>query len=135
MKIIAVSAIAIAMSAGLLAQQEQKPVPKDSARVSVPGCSKGYVFTAGSRTVDEPGSGGVPEGMHLRMNGDRKLINEIKAHEGSLIEITGLMKKGQHNPGGVGLGGGISVSGNAGVNQAFIDVESWRQLSGGCPPK
>src|SRR5690242_4335079 len=36
--------------------QEPKPVPKDSARVSIPGCSKGYIFTAAARTVNEAGS-------------------------------------------------------------------------------
>jgi hypothetical protein len=135
MRIIAVSAIAIAVLSGSLAAQEKKPVPKDSARVSVPGCSKGYIFTAGARTEDEPGSMDVPEGMHLRMNGPKSVIADIKAHEGSKIEITGLMKKGQYTPGGVGLGGGVSVSGSAGVNQAFIDVEGWRPLTGNCPSR
>jgi len=44
-------------------------VPKDSVRVFIPGCSKGYIFTAGRPTQDEPGSVDIPEGMHLRMNG------------------------------------------------------------------
>src|SRR6478672_1183680 len=78
--------------------QEKKPVPKNSVRVSIPGCSRGYVFTVGARTVDQPGSVNVPEGMHLRMNGPKQLMSEIKAHEGSMIEITGLMKKGQYDP-------------------------------------
>jgi hypothetical protein len=134
MKMIVVSAIAIAVLSGSLAAQEKKPVPKDSARVSVPGCSKGYIFTAGARTEDEPGSMDVPEGMHLRMNGPKSVIADIKAHEGSKIEITGLMKKGQYAP-GVSLGGGVSVSGSAGVNQAFIDVEGWRPLAGNCPSR
>ena len=49
------------------AAQETKPVPKDSLRVSIPGCTKGYVFTVGRRTADEPGSTNVPEGMHLNV--------------------------------------------------------------------
>ena len=91
----AVFFVVAALGGGLLAAQEQKPVPKDSVRVFVPGCSKGYVFTAGRRTEDLPGGSGVPEGMHLRMSGPKKLMAEIKGHEGSRIEITGLMKKGQ----------------------------------------
>ena len=44
------------------------------------------------------------KGMHLRMSGPKELIADIKGHEGSRIEITGLMKKGQ--PGeGVSIGG------------------------------
>ena len=34
--------------------QEKKKVPGDSVRVSIPGCTKGYIFTVGRRTVDEP---------------------------------------------------------------------------------
>ena len=125
--------------------QEKKPVPKDSVRVFVPGCSKGMIFTAGSRTEDSPGAP-VPEGMHLRMSGPKELIAEIKAHEGSKIEITGLMKKGQ--PGeGVNLGGGVRVSGapsgpggamrppSPGGGQNFIDVEGWRSVQGVCPSR
>src|SRR6476469_7400673 len=103
---------AIAIAAALttaIAGQEKKPVPKDSVRVAVPGCTKGYIFTAGPRTLDEPGNFEIREGMHLRMNGPKKLLNEIKAHEGSMIELTGLMKKGQFNE-GVNIGGGIRVS-------------------------
>jgi hypothetical protein len=78
--------VAIAMLSGPLAAQETKPVPKDSLRGSIPGCAKGYVFTAGPRTSDQVGRLDVPAGMHLRMNGPKKLMAEIKAHEGSMIE-------------------------------------------------
>jgi hypothetical protein len=131
--------IAAALSA-VVSAQEPKPVPKDSVRVAIPGCTKGYVFTAGPRTLDEPGRFEIREGMHLRMNGPKKLMTEIKAHEGSMIEIVGLMKKGQYND-GVNLGGGVRVapgmSGGVGGaaaagNQIQIDVEGWRQIDGTC---
>src|SRR5262245_58637505 len=118
--------------------QETKPVPKDSVRVAVPGCTKGYVFTAGPRTTEEPGYFEIREGMHLRMNGPKKVMNEIKAHEGSMIEIVGLMKKGQYND-GVSIGGGVRVSpapvggmGSPTAGQIQIDVEGWRQIDGSC---
>jgi hypothetical protein len=144
MRILTPIALAVLMSGGLLLAQETKPVPKDSVRVAVPGCSKGYIFTAGRRTQDEPGSGGVPDGMHLRMNGPKQMIAEIKAHEGSMIEITGLMKKGQFKPDGVSIGGGVrvspgaspnsgSIAGSPGVSQIMIDVEGWRRIDGVCP--
>jgi hypothetical protein len=137
---------AVALLSGPLVAQERKPVPKDSARVFVPGCTKGYIFTAGRRTADEPGSLAVPQGTHLRMNGPKTVMNEIKAHEGSMIEITGLMKKGQEQPNGVGIGGGVRVSPgpsgsggglapSSGVSQSFIDVESWRPIEGSCPSR
>src|SRR5439155_3236448 len=104
-----VLAVVIAVSSGPLTAQEKKPVPKDSVRVSVPGCTKGYIFTAGRRTADQPGSVDIPEGMHIRMNGPKEMMTEIKAHEGSMIEITGLMKKGQYGPDGVGIGKGVRI--------------------------
>jgi hypothetical protein len=135
---------AVAVLSGRLVAQEQKPVPKDSVRVSIPGCTKGYIFTAGRRTVDEPGSVSVPEGMHFRMNGPKKLIAEIKAQEGSMIEIIGVTKRGQFKPDGVGIGGGVRVAPGPGftggglpgspvANQISIDVEGWRPVAGRCP--
>ena len=134
---VAVAALSVSLPA-----QEKKPVPKDSARVLIPGCTKGHIFTAGRRTADHPGSVDIPEGMHLRMNGPKKVMAEIKAHEGSMIEITGLMKKGQFAD-GVRIGGGIRVApgaaptggapGNPSVGQNFIDVEGWQPIVGNCP--
>jgi hypothetical protein len=139
MKGVGVVAVVLAASTGLVVAQEKKPVPKDSVRVSIPGCTKGYVFTAGRRTADEPGSVSVPEGTHFRMNGPKKLIGEIKAQEGKMIEITGVTLKGQYLPGGVAIGGGIRVSpgsgpgGSAVAGQLGIDVEGWRPIDGYCP--
>ncbi len=139
-------AVAVAVLGGALMAQENKPVPKGSVRVSVPGCTKGYIFTAGRRTEDEPGNVDIPLGTHVRMNGPKKLIDDIKVHEGTMIMLVGLMKKGQFAD-GVGVGGGVRLSpgpaptGGAGVgvgvggNQAFIDVEGWRQINGSCPSR
>ena len=146
MRITTVVALAIAVLSAALAAQEKKPVPKDSVRVFIPGCTKGYVFTAGRRTVDAPGSGDIPEGTHLRMNGPKKILAEIRAHEGSMIEITGIMKKGQYGPEGIGIGGGLRIAPGPAPSsgsqpptsmggQVMIDVESWRQIVGGCPTR
>jgi hypothetical protein len=140
---IVVFTLGLSASARLVAQ-ETKPVPKDSVRISIPGCSRGYVFIAGPRTPDEPGSAEIQEGMRLRMNGPKKLMGEIKAHEGSMITITGLMKKGQR-PDGIGIGGGVRVApapsgpggfiGSPVANQIQIDVEGWRPAVGNCPSR
>lgn len=138
---------AVAVLTGPLLAQERKPVPKDSVRVSIPGCTKNYIFTAGRRTVDEPGSVSVPEGTHFRMNGPKKLIGEIKAQEGSMIMLTGVTLKGQYLPGGVAIGGGVRVGpgaqgiggstpgGSPVAGQLSIDVEGWRPTEGRCPSK
>ena len=135
--------VAVLMSgAALLAQQQDKdkPVPKDSMRVYVPGCSKGMMFTAGPKSEDRPAS--VPEGMHLRMNGPKKVIEEIKKQEGSMIEITGLVRRGQFAESGVAVGGGVRISpapspsaGSLpapGAGPVMIDVEGWRRVQGEC---
>jgi hypothetical protein len=132
--------LAAAVSVGAIAAQEPKPVPKDSMRVSIPGCAKGYVFTVAARTPDQPGTADLPEGLHLRMNAPKKLMNEIKAHEGSMIEITGLMKKEESGPGGLRIGGvriapRASTGGLSGAPTSSaipIDVESVRQIPGSC---
>jgi hypothetical protein len=140
-----VAVIALVVGAPLIAQ-EQKPVPKGSVRVSIPGCTKGYIFTAGRRTADEPGSVDIPQGTHFRMNGPKKMMAEIKAHEGSMISLTGLMKRGQFNPNGVGIGGGVTMTpgsdpagggrpGTPIANQIFFDVEGWRPIEGNCPSR
>jgi hypothetical protein len=142
MRTTAIITVAVAVLSAPLVAQENKPVPKDSVRVLIPGCTKGFIFTAGRRTQDQPGSVDIPEGMHVRMNGPKKIMAEIKAHEGSMIEITGLMKKGQYKPDGVAIGGGARIApgpaptsgvpGSANVGQIFIDVEGWRPAVGNC---
>ena len=137
-----IAATTLALSAQLSAQE--KKIPKDSMRVTVPGCTKGQVFTAGPRTEDQPGRLDIPEGIHLRMNGPKKVIADIRAHEGQMIQVTGLMKKGQYNQQGIPIGGGVRVIpgtggpvgsrptvGTEAVN--YIDVESWQPAPGSCP--
>ena len=135
--------VVAAILSAALGAQEKKPVPKDSARVFVPGCAKGRIFTAGPRTEDLPGAP-VPEGTHLRMSGPKELLAEIKSHAGSRIEITGLMKKGQFGEGGIRIGRGVRITPgpssaggglgpDPGVSQIMIDVEGWRQVAGDCP--
>jgi nucleoside-diphosphate-sugar epimerase len=138
--------LAIVIGSTPLFAQEAKKVPKDSMRVAIPGCTKGRIFTAARRTEEEPGSVNIPEGTHIRMNGPKDVMAEIKTHEGQAIQITGIMKKGQAAPGGIRLGGGVGISAgpvsgpggqapSAVGGQLFIDVEGWRPASGSCPAR
>ena len=132
----------IAFTASLAAQQE-KPVPKDSVRVFINGCANGQIFTAGPVKEDQPGRSDVKPGMKFRLQGQKSVLNDIKAHKGSEIEITGLIRKGQSEPGGVAVGGHVRITGaspmdtdptrSANVQQMILDVEGWRQLDGKCP--
>ena len=88
---------------------QEKPVPKDSTRIFINGCAKGQMFTAGPVMEDQPGRSDIKPGTRFRLNGPKNVINEIKAHKGTMIEVTGLIKKGQYAPGGIALGGHVSV--------------------------
>ncbi len=133
-----------AFSGAWLTAQETKPVPKGAVRVSIPGCAKGAAFTTVRPSTDQPGTYDVPAGMHMHMNGSKQLMSAIKAHQESMIEITGTVKKDELQEPGINLGKGIRVmpggnptaGGTGGVPippQIQIDVESWRQISGTCP--
>ena len=143
--VLVLAAVAAALS-GRLAAQEEKPVPKDSVRVFVTGCTKGLILTAGPRLEDQPGRLDIPEGAHFRMNGPKKIMTEIKAHEGSMVGITGIIRKSQLRPDGVRIGPGVRIapgasptSGgafrDAGIEQTVMDVESWRPVVGTCRPR
>ncbi|MFN7982183.1 MAG: hypothetical protein U0Q11_10020 [Vicinamibacterales bacterium] len=145
--------VVLTMAAGLmpaLSAQDQKPVPKDSMRVIVPGCANDYVFTAVRATEDTPGGATVPEGTHFRLSGKKDLLKEIKAHEGSRMQITGLIRRGQSLGGGVAIGGARISGGSrpvaggtggygggigSGVDRVVIDVEGWQAIPGDCPLK
>jgi hypothetical protein len=146
MRITTAVIVALAVSGSVLSAQEPKPVPKDSMRVTVPGCTKGSVFTAAAKTEDQVGRADIPEGTRLRMNAPKKLMAEIKAHEGQMIQITGLMKKGQYNETGIPVGGGVRVTpGSGGVSVGrpsptvgsvnYVDIESWQIAPGDCPSR
>ena len=146
MKTIFSIAVAAIASSGVFVAQERKPVPKDSVRVVIPGCSKDRMFTVGPRTEDSPGRFDIPQGMHVRMNGPKAMMAEIKDQEGSMIEITGVTKKGQFKPDGIGIGGGVRVEPGPGFtggtrpgspvgSQIGIDVEGWRPVAGRCPSR
>ena len=144
MRFVTTLTVALAVCGAALSAQETRRVPKDSMRVTVPGCTKGTVFTAAARTEDQVGRADIPEGARLRMNGPKKTMAEIKAHEGERIQITGLMKKGQYNETGVPIGGGVRVTpGSGGVSVGrpspavggvnYIDIESWQPAACNCP--
>ncbi len=102
------------------------------------------MFTVGRDPNHESLGFELAEGMKLRLSGQKKLLDEIKAREASMIEITGLMKQSDAVQPGVGLAGGRvrvtpvmpSSRGPAydpGPPTPVVDVESWRLLNSSCP--
>ena len=128
------------------AAQQEKPVPKNSERIFIPGCVKNRTFTVGIRREDEPGRSDVRPGTRLLMNGPKKLIAEIKSHSAEEIELTGLVRKSDLQEPGLKIGSHVRIGpgpsptgANPGrdvyVSQIMIDVEGWRPLGGGCPTR
>ena len=115
-------------------------------RLSIAGCARGRVFTVDRNPEHEISSTTVLEyGMKVRLNGDKKLLDQIKANEKSMVEITGLIKQSETVQPGVGVAGGRvriapgmpsgTASRDPGPQPAIIDVESWRLLNSSCPSR
>ena len=142
-------AVAMALGCGGLVLAQEREVPSDSSRISIPGCSKDRTFIVGSRPEDEPVRSDVAPGRRFRLNGPKKILDEIRAREGSTIEVTGLVRKSQvAGPGGIAIAGGririggavpqsptASPSQDPMYNVVVMDVESWRLLPGTCPAR
>jgi hypothetical protein len=130
-----------------LAAQEERPVPKDSVRVSIPGCSKGSAFVVTESPEGERTSMEIKTGRRFRLTGKKELLNEIKAREGYMIEVTGIIRKNDLQATGITLGGGrVRIGGGqpvAGAGSsanrapesanAVLDVEGFRPLGEPCP--
>jgi hypothetical protein len=141
------SVVVLLALGGLAAAQEQE-VPKDSERISVPGCARGRTFIVGEREEHEPVRSNIAPSRRLRLSGPKKILDEIKLRERTMIEVTGLIRKSQVEEQGVSVAGGrIRIGGGqpqAGINdprrdprynEVVIDVEAWRQLAGDCPAR
>ena len=82
-------------------------------------------------------------GTKVRLEGDKKVLAEIKKHEGSMVEVTGLMKQSDVVQPGVGLAGGrvritpVMPNSRSSVTPPppapILDVESYRLLNASCP--
>ncbi len=85
-------------------------------------------------------------GTKVRLQGDKKVLADVKAHEGSMVEITGLIKQSAVRPPGVGLAGGrvritpVMPNGRTsapdpGPSPPILDVETYRPLNASCPKR
>ena len=139
-----VIAIALVAASSSLSSAQERPVPKDSTRLSISGCANGRVFTVG-RDPEHESSFVIALGTKVRLEGDKKVLAEVKKHEGSMVVVTGLMKQSDVVQPGVGLAGGRvrvtpvmpSPNGRVAVDPGppppILDVESYRLLNASCP--
>jgi hypothetical protein len=135
----------VALACGALAHAQERDVPKDSTRVSIPGCARGRNFIVGSRP-DEPVRSDIQPGRRFRLSGQKAMLEAIKKQEGNMVEVTGLVRKSQlAGPGGVSTAGGrvrigggspVQATGDPGrtvnYSEAILDLESWRPLPDSC---
>jgi hypothetical protein len=130
--------------------QGERPVPGDSARIAIPGCAKGRAFIVAETPDHEPTQVEIAPGRRFRLSGPKQILDDIKKHEGRMIEVTGLVRKNAlKGPGGIGIAGGrVRIGGGSpvastgdptralqGYEQPVIDVEGWRQLGENCSLK
>jgi hypothetical protein len=131
------------------AAQEQARVPKDSARIAIPGCSRDRVFIVADAPNHEPVGTRLEPGRRFRLAGKRELLDAIKVREGTMVEVTGLVRKADlAGSGGVRLfGGRVRIGGaqpqaplsdvqrNSTYAEVVLDVESYRMLTESCPSR
>src|SRR5262249_2155582 len=129
-----------ALSAAAAAQE--RPAPKDSSRVTIPGCVRGNTLIATGPREGEPVGSNAKPGQRFRLIGARGVLKDVGKQKGSLIEVTGLVRKSQE-PGGVSVMGGrvrvgpampggpvTDVSRNPQYySDIVLDLESWRPLA------
>jgi hypothetical protein len=140
-----VPVIILATVIGVSAQERK--VPKDSTRVSIPGCSKGSAFVVTASPEAERTSTEIVSGRRFRLAGPKDVLNEIKKREGTIIEVTGIVKKSDLTESGWRVGGGrVRIGGGSPQDPilggpgrapmsgvAILDVEGWRPLGESCP--
>jgi hypothetical protein len=145
------AALSCTLTLTLAASGQERPVPSDSERVSIPGCARNRSFVVMRRAGAETVRSDVEPGRRFRLNGPKDVLEEIRRQQRNYVEITGLVRKAQlHQRGGISLGGGRVRVGGGPVNrdptqsdprrdprynEVVIDVESWRPLPEPCPDR
>ena len=145
-------AVIILASAALLSAQQEREVPKDSTRITIPGCANGRTFIVAAREGHDPTSGDLAPGRRFRLSGPKDILKDIAVREGMMVQVTGLVRKAElAGPGGLTTGGGrVRIGGGppqaqggggpsrtpTGVTtDAVLDVEAWDRLPESCPTR
>jgi len=140
----AIVACAAWLAAAALNAQE-RPVPSDSARITIPGCARDRAFVVTQPEGHDISTSGIQPGRRFRLSGPRRVLDDIRKREATMVEITGLVRKSDlAGPGGVRLfGGRVRIGGalprdpmrDPMYNQIVIDVEGYQLLPDPCPAR
>ena len=141
----ALASVILLLAVAHLAAAQERPIPSDSTRISISGCAKDRAFIVDEPAGREITATGIQPGRRFRLSGPRLVLDDIKAREGSMVQITGLVRKSDvAGPGGVTiLGGRVRIGGTAPrdairdpmYNQVVIDVEGFQFLPDRCPTR
>lgn len=131
--------------APMAAAAQERPVPSDSTRITIPGCARDRAFIVGRPEGHETSASGIQPGRRFRLSGPRAVLNDIRKREATMVEITGLVRKADlAGPGGLTmLGGRVRIGGalprdpvrDPMYNQTVIDVEGFQLLPDSCPAR
>jgi hypothetical protein len=128
---------------------QERPVPSDSSRITIPGCARDRTFVVMQPEGREMAVTGIEPGRRFRLSGPRQVLDDIRKREATMVEITGLVRKSDlAGPGGVRLlGGRVRIGGalprdpgrdpvrDPMYNQIVIDVEGFQLLPDRCPAR
>jgi hypothetical protein len=73
--------------------KEPKKIPKDSVEVAATGCLKGKAFAAMAPREEGVAHGPDVRGRTFRLNGPKDVMKDVKANDGHLVEVVGLVRK------------------------------------------
>jgi hypothetical protein len=137
------------LAAAALAGAQERRIPKDSVELAVQGCLKGRVLAVVE--PDErhgPVRGPDVTGRSFRLSGKKPVIDEVKKHDGDLVEVVGLVRTADlasYQPGmrvgrtRVVIGAPGTMDPNRppppGPGLPVMDASSVRFLWEGCPIK
>jgi hypothetical protein len=139
--------LVVTLAAPLTGQERE--VPKDSVRLSIPGCVEGRTFIVMRRDRPEPVDVEVEPGKRFRLNGKKDMLRDMQSQKATMVEVTGLVRRSQVTDRGIPVAGGrvrigggqpqAPVGGGIGrspmYDEAIFDVESWRSLPDSCPAR
>ena len=142
-------AAAVVLLGAVIAAQEQAKIPKDSTRIAIPGCARDRIFIVADALNHEPVGTRLEPGRRFRMSGKKALLDDTRRREGTMVEVTGLVRKSDlEGPSGVRLfGGRVRIGGaqpqaplsdvrrNSQYTEVVLDVESYRMLTEDCPSR
>ena len=137
--------VALVLAAQQETPQEKPKVPKDSIELTVIGCLKGRVLkTVEQRQADVESNPYVGE-RTFRLQSKKPVTEELKKHQGHLVEVTGIVKRSALDDKGMKAGpatlsGGPPVAGTRSIpspadNVDVMDVSSLRMRSSSCSPQ